>query len=155
MSWFRKPEKKLQAGDKRELPGDVWEKCPACSEILYREKVRDNWNVCPSCAYHLRLAAADYLHLLFDDEWAEYDADLRSADPLEFTDLKPYVDRLADAERKTGQSDAVITASGTIDSIAVQAAIMNFAFIGGSMGSVVGEKIARAGLRSLEKREPL
>jgi acetyl-CoA carboxylase carboxyl transferase subunit beta len=156
MSWFRKPKTKLQASDKREMPGDVWEKCPSCSEILYREKLRENWNVCPQCGFHLRLTALEYANLLLGEgSWAEHDAELRSGDPLGFHDLKPYRDRLAQAERKTGQGDALIAASGEVEGIGVQLAIMNFEFIGGSMGSVVGEKIARAGLRSLERREPL
>jgi acetyl-CoA carboxylase carboxyl transferase subunit beta len=156
MSWFKKPPRKLQAAEKRELPGDVWEKCPSCGDILYREKVRDNWNVCPACAFHLRLPAMDYARLLLDEgSWRELDLELKSADPLEFTDLKPYAERLAQAERKSGRGDALVAVEGTLDGIGVQAAIMNFDFIGGSMGSVVGEKIARAGLRSLDRREPL
>jgi acetyl-CoA carboxylase carboxyl transferase subunit beta len=156
MSWWRPPKRKLQAADKRELPGDVWEKCPACSEILYREKLRDNWNVCPACGNHLRLSAADYVRLLIDEEDPpQHDIDLRSADPLDFVDLKPYPERLVQAERKSGKGDALIATEGKLDGIPVQLAVMNFDFIGGSMGSVVGEKIARAGLRSLDRREPL
>jgi acetyl-CoA carboxylase carboxyl transferase subunit beta len=155
MAWFKKPKTRLLATDRRELPGDVWDKCPSCGEILYREKLRENWNVCPQCAYHIRLPAAEYVSLLLDPETAtEHDADLRSGDPLGFVDLKAYPDRLAAAERKTGHGDALIAASGQLTGIAVQIAVMNFEFIGGSMGSVVGEKIARAGLRSLEAREP-
>lgn len=157
MSWFRKPKTKLQAAEKRELPGDVWEKCPSCGEILYSEKLRENWNVCPACGFHLRLPAREYARLLLDEgSWQEHDSELKSADPLGFVDLKPYVDRLEQAERKTGGgTDALLAVGGTLDGIGVQAAIMNFAFIGGSMGAVVGEKIARAGKRSLERREPL
>jgi acetyl-CoA carboxylase carboxyl transferase subunit beta len=156
MAWFRKPKTRLQATDKRELPGDVWDKCPSCGEILYREKLRDNWNVCPRCAYHIRLPAAEYVNLLLDaGTQVEHDAELRSGDPLGFVDLKPYTERLAQAERKTGQGDALIATAGHLTGIAVQTAVMNFEFIGGSMGSVVGEKIARAGLRSLGAREPL
>jgi acetyl-CoA carboxylase carboxyl transferase subunit beta len=156
MAWFKKPNRRLQATDKRELPGDVWDKCPSCGEILYREKLRENWNVCPQCAYHIRLPAADYVAMLLDpDTIAEHDDDLRSGDPLDFVDLKPYRDRLAAAERKTGQGDALIAASGELTGIPVQLSVMNFEFIGGSMGSVVGEKIARSGLRALESREPL
>lgn len=156
MSWFSKPKTKLQAADKRELPGDVWEKCPSCSEILYSEKLRENWNVCPSCGYHLRLPAAEYVKLLIDDGTdREYDMELRSGDPLEFTDLKAYRDRVAAAEKKTGRGDALIAVSGELDGIGVQLCVMNFDFIGGSMGSVVGEKIARAGLRALQLKQPL
>ncbi|HET8654788.1 MAG TPA: acetyl-CoA carboxylase, carboxyltransferase subunit beta [Longimicrobiaceae bacterium] len=156
MAWFKKPKTRLQATDRRELPGDVWEKCPNCGEILYREKLRENWNVCPVCGYHMRLPAAEYVGLLLDaDTVTEHDAGMRSGDPLGFVDLKPYAERLAQAERKTGQGDALIAASGEMSGVGVQLAVMNFSFIGGSMGSVVGEKIARAGLRSLENREPL
>jgi acetyl-CoA carboxylase carboxyl transferase subunit beta len=155
MSWFKKPKTRLQATDKRELPGDVWDKCPSCGEILYREKLRENWYVCPQCAFHNRLPASEYVSLLLDtDTSVEHDADLRSGDPLGFVDLKPYRERLAAAERKTGHGDALIAASGQLASIPVQIAVMNFEFIGGSMGSVVGEKIARAGLRALQAAEP-
>jgi acetyl-CoA carboxylase carboxyl transferase subunit beta len=154
--WLRKQKTKLQAADKRELPADVWEKCPSCSEILYSEKLRENWNVCPACSYHLRLPAADYVRLLLDDEiFEEHDAEMSSGDPLGFVDLKPYPERLIQAQRKTGRRDALIAAAGTLDGMGVQTAVMNFDFIGGSMGSVVGEKIARAGMRSYERREPL
>lgn len=156
MAWFKKPKTPLQAADRRELPGDVWEKCPSCGEILYREKLRENWKVCPECGYHLRLMAEEYVALLLDEGTvAEHDANLRSGDPLGFVDLKAYPDRLAQAEVKTGYPDALIAVSGELTEIPVQLAVMNFAFIGGSMGSVVGEKIARAGLRSLEHRSPL
>ena len=156
MAWFKKPKTPLQAADRRELPGDVWEKCPSCGEILYREKLRENWKVCPVCGYHLRLPAEEYVALLIDEGTeVEHDRQLRSGDPLGFVDLKPYPERLVQAERKTGQHDALIAVSGQLTEIPVQLAVMNFAFIGGSMGSVVGEKIARAGLRSLESRSPL
>ena len=134
----------------------MWEKCPSCGEILYSEKLRENWKVCPMCGYHLRLGAEEYVALLIDDgSVVEHDAELRSGDPLGFVDLKPYPDRLAQAEQKTGQGDALIAVSGQLTEIPVQLAVMNFEFIGGSMGSVVGEKIARAGRRSLESRSPL
>jgi hypothetical protein len=104
MAWFRKPKTKLQAGDKREMPGDVWEKCPSCGEILYREKLKENWNVCPQCAFHLRLPAAEYVNLLLDEgSWEEHDAELRSGDPLGFVDLKPYPER---SRRRSGRRGA-------------------------------------------------
>lgn len=156
MAWFKKPKTRLQAADRREVPADVWDKCPSCGEILYRQKLRENWNVCPTCGEHMRLPARGYVDLLLDaGSVAEHDADLRSADPLGFVDLKPYRDRLAQAERKSGPGDALVAAAGTLEGIPVQLAVMNFEFIGGSMGSVVGEKIARAGLRALEQRSPL
>lgn len=156
MAWFKKPKTRLQASDRREVPADVWDKCPSCGEILYRQKLRENWNVCPSCGDHMRLSARGYVDLLIDEGTVvEHDTDLRSADPLGFVDLKAYRDRLVQAERKSGPGDALIAASGTLEGIAVQLAVMNFEFIGGSMGSVVGEKIARAGLRALDARTPL
>ena len=156
MAWFRKPKTRLQAGDRRDLPGELWEKCPSCGEIVYREKLRENWNVCPNCGHHLRLSADGYVQLLTDEgTFRETDADLRSGDPLSFVDLKPYRDRLAAAERKSAHGDAALTGEGELDSIPVSLGVMDFSFIGGSMGSVVGEKLARAGLRALEARKPL
>lgn len=156
MAWFRKPKTPLQATDKRDVPADVWEKCPSCGEILYSEKLRENWNVCPNCAKHLRIAAMGYVDLLLDEgSFTEQDAKLRSGDPLRFTDLKPYRDRLAQAERKSKHGEAVITGHGALEEIPVGLAVMDFAFIGGSMGSVVGEKIARVGLTALEREMPL
>jgi acetyl-CoA carboxylase carboxyl transferase subunit beta len=155
MAWFRKPKTPLQAADRRDLPANVWEKCPNCGEILYREKLKENWNVCPQCAHHLRLSANGYVALFTDEgSFREHDRNLRSGDPLEFVDLKPYRERLAQAERKSSHGDAVITGEGALEGIPVHLAVMDFAFIGGSMGSVVGEKIARAGLRALERRTP-
>jgi acetyl-CoA carboxylase carboxyl transferase subunit beta len=156
MAWFRKPKTRLQASDKRDLPGDVWEKCPSCGEILYREKLKENWQVCPNCGHHHRLNADGYVSLLIDEgTFRETDRDLRSGDPLQFVDLKPYRERLAQAERKNPHGEAVITGDGTLEGIPVCLGVMDFSFIGGSMGSVVGEKLARAGLRSLETRAPL
>lgn len=155
MPWFRKPKKKLQAADRRELPGDVFEKCPQCSEILYRARLVQNLNVCPVCGFHLRIGAGDYIGILLDEGTpVEHGAELRSTDPLGFTDRKPYPERLEAAERKAGPGDAVRTVQGELDQIPVCLAVMNFAFIGGSMGSVVGEKIAQLGLRALEARQP-
>jgi acetyl-CoA carboxylase carboxyl transferase subunit beta len=156
MGWFRKPKQKLSASDRRDLPSDVFDKCPQCGEILYRAKLEQNSYVCPECGYHNRITAEAYLQLLLDrGEYQEHGLELRSADPLEFVDLKPYPDRLAAAERKHGEGDAVRTVTGTLDEMAVALAVMDFAFIGGSMGSVVGEKIARLARISLAERRPL
>ena len=155
MAWFRKPKTRLQAGDRRDLPGELWEKCPECGEIVYREKLRENWNVCPNCGHHLRLSADGYVQLLMDEgTFREHDRELRSGDPLGFVDLKPYRDRLAAAERKSAHGDAALTGQGELDGMPVSLGVMDFSFIGGSMGSVVGEKLARAGLRALEARTP-
>ena len=156
MAWFKKPERKLRAGDKRDLPSDVFDKCPECSAILYRARLEQNLNVCPECGHHQRMTADEYLRTFFDDEdYEEHFLELRSADPLEFVDLKPYPERLEAAERRVGPGDAVRTATGRLDGIDVAIAVMDFEFIGGSMGSVVGEKIARLGHVSLRERRPL
>ena len=154
MAWFRKPEKKLSARDRRELPTDVFEKCPSCGEILYRARLEQNHWVCPVCGYHNRLSAEGYVGLLLDEGWEELWPDVRSADPLHFVDLKPYPQRLEAAQAQTSKSDAITTVTGTLEGLPVDLAVMNFEFIGGSMGSVVGEKIARLGLHALERRSP-
>jgi acetyl-CoA carboxylase carboxyl transferase subunit beta len=156
MTWFRKPKRKLTAQDRRDLPTDVFEKCPNCGEILYRARLEQNLFVCPECSHHNRISADDYVKLLLDDgDYEEYFEDLRSADPLQFVDLKPYVKRLESAERSAGPGDAVRTVAGNLESIPICLAVMDFAFIGGSMGSVVGEKIARLTQRALAERQPL
>jgi acetyl-CoA carboxylase carboxyl transferase subunit beta len=155
MAWFRKDKKPLTAGERREVPQDVFDKCPGCGEILYRERLAQNLNVCPTCAHHLRITADAYLSILLDSgTFEELDPDLRAADPLEFQDLKVYPERIASAEAK-GKSEAVITGTGEIDGIAVAIGVMDFEFIGGSMGSVVGEKLARAARAALRARVPL
>ena len=155
MAWFEKKKKPLKASDKRDVPGDVFDKCDGCGEIVYREKLAQNLGVCPHCGFHFRISADDYLGLLVDDgSFEETDAHLRSADPLEFRDLKSYADRIRAAEEKVGRNDAVITGRGRLSGLPVCVAIMDFRFIGGSMGSVVGEKIARCGRLALEDRCP-
>lgn len=156
MAWFRKDKKPLKAEDRRDLPGDVFEKCNGCGEILYSEKLAQNLQVCPTCGHHFRIDAEQYVALLMDEgSFEEIDAGLRSGDPLSFKDLKPYTERLRAAEKKVGRLDAVLSGVGTVDGLPVALAVMDFRFIGGSMGSVVGEKIARAGRIALEKKTPL
>ena len=150
MTWFRKQKKRLTSEDRRDLPRDVFEKCGACGEILYRERLARNLGVCPECGHHFRISAARYLKVLADpDSFEERDAEMTSGDPLRFTDLKNYGDRLQAARRRTGRNEAVITGRARIEGIPVVVAVMDFSFIGGSMGSVVGEKIARAGRDAL------
>jgi acetyl-CoA carboxylase carboxyl transferase subunit beta len=155
MAWFRKDKKPLTAQDRRDVPTDVFDKCPGCGEILYRERLAQNLNVCPNCAHHLRISAEAYVSILLDGGTFEVlDPGLRAADPLAFKDLKPYPERIAAAEAK-GKSEAVITGKGKLDDVEVVVAVMDFGFIGGSMGSVVGEKIARAARVALAERTPL
>ena len=154
MAWFRKDKKPLKAQDRRDLPSDVFDKCPGCSEILYRERLAQNLNVCPACDHHLKIAAEAYLSILADSgTFEEIDAHLRAADPLGFEDLKAYPDRIAAAEAK-GKTEAAISGTGKLDGIDIVLTVMDFAYIGGSMGSVVGEKIARAGRVALEQEIP-
>lgn len=155
MAWFRKDKKPLQAQDKRDVPTNVFDKCAGCGEILYRERLAQNANVCPNCGHHLRITAEEYVELLIDSEtFEEMDEGLRAADPLKFRDLKAYPDRIAAAEGK-GKTEALLSGTGELDGMPVSLAVMDFSFIGGSMGSVVGEKIARAGRVALERKCPL
>ena len=154
MAWFRKDKAPLTAQDRRDVPGDVFDKCPGCGEILYRERLAQNLNVCPSCAHHLRITAEEYVELLIDSgTFEELDEGLRAADPLHFRDLKAYKDRIAVAEAK-GKTEALLSGTGELEGIPVAIAVMDFEYIGGSMGSVVGEKIARAGRVALERGTP-
>jgi acetyl-CoA carboxylase carboxyl transferase subunit beta len=155
MSWFRKPKQKLSATERRDLPSDVFDKCPQCGEILYRARLEQNQYVCPACGYHNRIGAEDYISLLLDDDYEEHSSHLRSADPLGFVDLKPYPQRLEAAERTSGGGDAVRAVTGELEGIPVSLAVMDFEFIGGSMGSVVGEKIARLAHVALAEKRPL
>ena len=156
MAWFRKDKKPLKSDDRRDLPPDVFDKCEGCGEILYAEKLGQNFQVCPSCGHHFRLPAERYVEILLDEgSFEEIDEGLHSEDPLRFQDLKPYKARLTVAEGKIGRRSAVLAGTGTLEGVGVTLAVMDFRFIGGSMGSAVGEKIARAGRSALERKEPL
>ncbi|MBI4513407.1 MAG: acetyl-CoA carboxylase carboxyltransferase subunit beta [Gemmatimonadetes bacterium] len=155
MAWFRKERKKL-VPQRRELNPELWLKCDGCAEILYRAKVRENHNVCPKCGFHFRIGVDGYTALLLDHGFEVVtDACLGSVDPLGFVDSKPYPERLEAAARRSGHPEAVVTGEGHIDGIRVAFGVMDFEFIGGSMGSVVGEKIARLAERARERRLPL
>jgi acetyl-CoA carboxylase carboxyl transferase subunit beta len=154
MAWFRKEKKPRQPQRARlEIPPDVWEKCEACGHTDIREKFVRNFNVCPSCDYHRRIRAIDYSNLLLDDgSTEELEISVRSADPLGFPE---YPARIKKATANAGDGDALLAMAGTIDGLPSSLGVMDFAFMGGSMGSVVGEKIARLGQRSLERKHPL
>ncbi|HEX6059030.1 MAG TPA: acetyl-CoA carboxylase, carboxyltransferase subunit beta [Gemmatimonadaceae bacterium] len=154
MAWFRKEKKPRQPQrERREIPADAWEKCEACGHTDITEKFVRNLNVCPACDYHRRIRANEYAAILLDDGTIEEtDVELRSGDPLAFPE---YPMRLKKALEKAGDSDALLAVTGTLDTMPVNLGVMDFAFMGGSMGSVVGEKIARLGQRSLEKKYPL
>jgi len=154
MAWFRK-EKKLRQPrrEKLEIPADAWEKCEACGHTDIREKFVRNLNVCPNCDHHRRIRAHEYAAILLDDgTMEELEVDLRSTDPLGFPE---YPARLKKSLLKAGDADALLATTGMLDGAPVNLGIMDFAFMGGSMGSVVGEKIARLGQRSLERKYPL
>lgn len=156
MAWFRKQKKPLKASDKRDVPADVFDKCAGCGEILYRERLAQNRHVCSHCGYHFRISGPGYVDLLADPgTFEERDALLTSQDPLGFVDSKPYLTRLEAARAKTGRNSAIITGTAELNGIPVVLACMDFTFIGGSMGSVVGEKIARAGRLAIETDTPL
>ena len=154
MAWFKKERKpRTPVRERREVPADAWEKCDACGHLDLREKFERSLNVCPECGKHRRMSAEEYIELLTDDQsWRELWGDLRSEDPLKF---EHYADRLTKALAKAGPADAIYTGSGRLDGLPYHLGVMNFAFMGGSMGSVVGEKIARLARRSLEKKLPL
>ena len=154
MAWFRKEKKPRQPRRERlEIPPDTWEKCEACGHTDIRDKFIRNFNVCPECDFHRRMRAWDYALMLLDENTiGEVGGELKSVDPLGFPD---YPARLKKALTNAGDSDAILTVTGMMEGAPVGIGIMDFAFMGGSMGSVVGEKIARLGQRSLEKKHPL
>ena len=157
MAWFKKTRKPMASakGKASRVPEGLWVKCPGCAQVIYNKDLSTNLNVCPKCTHHFRMTATERLRMLFDGDWSEHDPDLVSTDPLEFTDTKPYKARLKAGIEATGLKDAVITASGTIDGLPAVIAAMEYGFIGGSMGVVVGEKITRAIERAIEGRQPV
>jgi acetyl-CoA carboxylase carboxyl transferase subunit beta len=158
MAWFkntRKPITSASAEKPSRVPEGLWVKCPGCVQLIYKKDLEQSLNVCPKCTHHFRINATERLTALFDDgEFVEYFPDLISTDPLRFTDTKPYRDRLHKTMASTGLKDAVIVASGRLDGIDLVIAAMEYSFIGGSMGVVVGEKITRAIEMALERRQP-
>ena len=158
MAWFKKTRKPIESSGEKpsRVPEGLWVKCPGCSQIIYNKDLDKNLQVCPKCAHHFRINAAERLQALFDaGEWTEYFPNLTSNDPLKFTDTKPYRTRLRDTISKTGMRDAVVITTGKLDGLDVVVAAMEYAFIGGSMGVVVGEKITRAIEMALERRHPV
>ncbi len=142
-------------GPKKNMPEGLWSKCPKCDQILYNKELAGNGKICTKCGYSYPLSAPDRVKLLIDAGTAkELDADLAPADPLEFLDGKLYKEKAANSFKKTGLKDAVWTGTGMLDGLEVSLGVMEFGFLGGSMGSVVGEKLARAGECALEKRIP-
>ena len=156
MTWFKR-EANVIVNDRRKTvrTEGLWTQCGSCRQAIFKKDLEENLNVCPNCGHHFRIDARRRIELLLEPGYELVDLELRSTDPLDFTDLKRYQHRLAEARRKTGLNDAIINAIGNLGPHAVVVSAMEYGFIGGSMGAVVGETIARAIDRSLATRHPL
>jgi acetyl-CoA carboxylase carboxyl transferase subunit beta len=159
MPWFKKAKKPKTVRSDRPrstVPEGLWTKCQDCREVIYSKEVERNLQTCPKCGFHFRIDAPARIQLLLDEEApAEFFADISPTDPLQFADSKPYKERLASYQEAIGVRDAVIVVEGHIEGVPAVMAVMDYRFMGGSMGSVVGEKITRAAERALERRVPL
>ena len=157
MAWFKRNKENIDPeSQKKDLPDGLWEKCPSCGEIFHVKQMEQNLWTCSKCQHHFRIGSAEYIKVLLDaDSFKEINKKMRSADPLEFTDTKKYSDRIASAMKSTGLYDAIKTGTGKMDGHEVALAVMDFKFIGGSMGSVVGEKIARLIDKAIKSRLPV
>jgi len=156
--WFKKDKAPMEPREGRpsKVPEGLWVKCDGCRQILYNKELARNFKICPKCGFHFRLSAPERLRMLFDDgQYVEHETELRSTDPLKFRDTKKYRDRLKQNEENVGPSEAIVVGTGAMGGIPVVIAAMEFFFLGGSMGSVVGEKVARAAERALSERRPL
>lgn len=157
ISWFKRIRGGITTStrEKKEAPEGLWYKCPSCKQIVDTNENALNLWVCQKCNHHQRIGSKEYFGILFDEgKYKELNANLSSADPLEFSDTQKYTERLSSSEKKTGLKDAITTATGKMDGMDVTVACMDFSFIGGSMGTVVGEKIARAIDHCLKKKTP-
>ena len=156
MDWFKRKKDGLKPIDKKEMPDGLWIKCNSCAEIIYKKELEKKLYVCPKCDFHFRIGSHDYRQILLDkNSFKEINPNIMSVDPLKFKDDKKYTDKYKAAVKKTGLNEAVVTGSGKIEGINVVIAIMDFKFLGGSMGSVVGEKVSRAIDHALDKKYPL
>ena len=157
MAWFRRSKASIVSEPQRkDIPDGMWTKCDGCGEIIHRKQLEQQLFTCIKCNFHFRIGSTEYLEILLDPgTFNEMDRKMRSSDPLKFTDAKAYKDRIRDTIRKTELNDAVRTGTGKISGVKVVVAAMDFAFIGGSMGSVVGEKVARAIEKARKSEYPL
>ncbi len=157
MAWFKKEKTpKLPAGERKfVMPEGLWVKCENCKEIIYKKEVARNANVCPKCNYHFRISARERLDKMYDDgRYREFDSEIAPVDALEFVDTKPYAARLVSYQKETGLKDALVSSEGLMGGMPVIIAAMEYGFMGGSMGSVVGEKITRAAERAYDASCP-
>jgi len=157
MAWFKRESGELDtSGEKKVRTEGLWVKCESCRQIIWKKDLEENMNVCPKCDKHFRIDARTRLAQLMDEnQYETFDGDIASTDPLKFVDLKPYSSRLKQAQRDTGLKDAIINAQGKLLGRTVVASVMEYSFIGGSMGAVVGEAITRAVERAANTRTPL
>jgi acetyl-CoA carboxylase carboxyl transferase subunit beta len=159
MAWFKRDKKSIDAAtppeERRVRTEGLWVKCESCRTIVFRKDLEANLFVCPKCQFHFKMNAKQRLEMLLDSRWTEHDAGMTSTDPLKFVDTKPYAARLKEARKKLGMNDAVITAEGRLSGRGVVCCAMEFNFIGGSMGAVVGEKVTRAIELAIESQQPL
>lgn len=158
MGWFKRIKEGITTStkDKKETPEGLWYKCPKCSNVVSTDEHRENNWVCVGCGHHERISAEDYFALLFDDnKYTEFNKSISSGDPLKFEDTKKYTDRIKASQKKTGLKDAIRTAHGKMNGKKIVVAAMDFSFIGGSMGSAVGEKISRAIDQAIKLKAPL
>lgn len=157
LEWFSRQRDVLSPSEQSRLdiPGELWIKCPSCDGVLYSKDIDENLKVCTNCGYHFRLTSLERISLTADEgSFVEFDKDLGPTDFLNFTDTKPYKDRITENQQRTGLKDAIICGKATIEGYPAVLAVMDFSFLGGSMGSVVGEKIARAAEKALELKLP-
>lgn len=156
MDWFKRKKETLKPTEKKDMPDGLWVKCESCAEITYKKELEKKLYVCPKCDFHFRITSDIYIDILFDkDTFKEFNSKIKSTDPLNFKDFKKYSDKYKAAVQKTGLNEAVITGTGEIEKRPVVMALMEFRFLGGSMGSVVGEKVSRAVDKALELKQPL
>jgi len=156
MAWFKRNKTSIETQEKKNLPDGLWLKCESCGEIIYKKELEKTFFVCSACNFHFRISAKDYISLLLDNaELDVFNENIRNTDPLKFKDSKKYTDRIKSAVKKTNRNSAVLTGTGRIYGHEVVFCVMEFDFIGGSMGSVVGEKIARATDVALNRAIPL
>lgn len=157
MPWFKRSKENISPdSQKKDVPDGMWEKCPSCAEIIHKKQLETNLWTCVKCGYHFRIGSDEYIQILLDKgTFREMDKKMKSADPLQFEDTKKYSDRIAETIKKLELNDAVTTGTGKLNGLDVAFGCMDFKFIGGSMGSVVGEKIARLTDRALKNRIPL
>jgi acetyl-CoA carboxylase carboxyl transferase subunit beta len=156
MVWFKRATPSIRTTDKRDTPEGLWSKCDSCGAALHKKQLEDHLYTCPECGFHFRISPDYYFSFLFDEgTWDEFDGKLRAADPLAFVDTKNYPERVRDTMTKSGKTEACRNALGKLGGADTVISGMDFGFIGGSMGSVVGEKISRAADRSVELNAPL